>query len=878
GDEVSIFPADNAGNLTGFSHGVAFRASQNGVSFGRWINSQGDESFPAIAALTLGAVNSEPAHPAVLINEIMYHPLTGGVEFIELWNLSGSALPLFDPEHPENTWSINGVDFDFPQSQTLGPDELALIVAGDPAAFRAANGLSAGVKIYGPFLGSLDNAGERVSVRRPDGPAVDGSGATVVPMIDVDSVAFADAAPWPTSSDGSGPSLERINFAAYSDDAVNWSASAEHGGTPGVLRGLLPLSLSADGQGTVTASPSQSNFLEGSVVVLTPIPAAGWEFVNWTGDASGTAVPLSITMTAAKSITAVFRERFELSTNVTGAGTIAVTPQSPDYRSGQSVTVQAEPGSGYRFAGWSGALGGATNPASVTMNSDKSITATFVRQLAVGILTGNGGSVSVSPDQSFYDEGSTVTLTAVAANGFVFSTWGGDASGAANPLGVVVTQDLEISATFSAVATLATSVNGGGTIQQSPAGTQFVLGTGLSLTAVAQPGWAFTGWTGALAGTTLSQSLVLNTNATVTANFARVFNVTSSVPAGGGTISISPPGTSFIDGTAITLTATPEAGYRFDQWGGNLAGVTDNPASRTLTSDISATATFVKQWTLTIGQADGGSAAASPEASLYGAGIRVMVTATPEAGYLFTGWNGDSPGPANPATIIMDSNKVLNPVFVRGFALRLDTEGDGSVNASPVEELYPTGTSVTLTAVPGQASAFAGWSGDASGSSNPLVVSMTSDKAINAEFRSAATPFDEWLAGHFTPKEIQAGVLTLTTADADADGFANVIEFGAGTNPRSASDGPMISVLGSTDGLLTVTIDRPAGITGVRWIMEVAGDVQTWNYNGDGTGQTYAQDVETSALGAGMERLTFRSVQANGLSRYVRLRAVLLED
>ncbi|MDA0813740.1 MAG: hypothetical protein O3C21_15290, partial [Verrucomicrobia bacterium] len=73
-------------------------------------------------------------------------------------------------------------------------------------------------------------------------------------------------------------------------------------------------------------------------------------------------------------------------------------------------------------------------------------------------------------------------------------------------------------------------------------------------------------------------------------------------------------------------------------------------------------------------------------------------------------------------------------------------------------------------------------------------------------------------------------------------------------------------------------IDRPAGITGVRWIMEVAGDVQTWNYNGDGTGQTYAQDVETSALGAGMERLTFRSVQANGLSRYVRLRAVLLED
>lgn len=62
----------------------------------------------------------------------------------------------------------------------------------------------------------------------------------------------------------------------------------------------------ASGGGSVSASPSQASYAEGTVVVLTATPQAGWVFVGWSGDASGTANPLQVTMSANKVIVASF--------------------------------------------------------------------------------------------------------------------------------------------------------------------------------------------------------------------------------------------------------------------------------------------------------------------------------------------------------------------------------------------------------------------------------------------------------------------------------------------------------------------------------------------------------------------------------------------
>jgi uncharacterized repeat protein (TIGR02543 family) len=58
-------------------------------------------------------------------------------------------------------------------------------------------------------------------------------------------------------------------------------------------------------------------------------------------------------------------------------GTVTRTPNQTSYTAGQTVTLQATPNTGYTFSGWSGALTGTTNPATVVMDSNKSVTANF---------------------------------------------------------------------------------------------------------------------------------------------------------------------------------------------------------------------------------------------------------------------------------------------------------------------------------------------------------------------------------------------------------------------------------------------------------------------------------------------------------------------
>ena len=68
------------------------------------------------------------------------------------------------------------------------------------------------------------------------------------------------------------------------------------------------LTLAAIGRGGVTKAPDQAAYTYGDVVTLTALPAAGWTFTGWSGDATGSANPLPVTIDAAKSITATFAD------------------------------------------------------------------------------------------------------------------------------------------------------------------------------------------------------------------------------------------------------------------------------------------------------------------------------------------------------------------------------------------------------------------------------------------------------------------------------------------------------------------------------------------------------------------------------------------
>ena len=100
--------------------------------------------------------------------------------------------------------------------------------------------------------------------------------------------------------------------------------------------------------------------------------------------------------------------------SVSGGGTFA---------SGTQVSLTATPSSGYSFSGWS--TGSTTNPLTVTLNSNTSITANFqviVNSYTLSVTAGEGGSVSTEGGE--YEEGTEVTITAIPDDGYEFTEEG----------------------------------------------------------------------------------------------------------------------------------------------------------------------------------------------------------------------------------------------------------------------------------------------------------------------------------------------------------------------------------------------------------------------------------------------------------------------
>jgi hypothetical protein len=204
-------------------------AAENNVTFGRYTRSDGVTDFTAMSTPRLPGANPYPKVGPVVINEVMYNPAAGGKEFIELRNISGSTVPLYDPANPHNTWEFDGaMEYSFPFLSEIGTGEYILIVSTTPAEFRALFGINPAIDIYGPFDGALANGGESVKLLKPGTPELDG----FVPYILVDKVKYDDDPPWPMAADNTGPSLERITSTLYGNDPTNWVA-ATLGGTPG---------------------------------------------------------------------------------------------------------------------------------------------------------------------------------------------------------------------------------------------------------------------------------------------------------------------------------------------------------------------------------------------------------------------------------------------------------------------------------------------------------------------------------------------------------------------------------------------------------------------------------------------------------------------
>jgi hypothetical protein len=193
----------------------------------------------------------------------------------------------------------------------------------------------------------------------------------------------------PTSD--TGP--QSVTFTAQASDALG-AASPVISFTVSIAApppALCTLATVAGAGGIV--SPG-GTYNAGTVVTVAATPDATHDFAGWSGDASGAANPLSITLDRNQGVQANFSLKlFPLTTNATSGG--SVTPGG-SYPYGTIVTLSATPDASSRFTGWTGDVTSGSTSIAVTMTAPHSVQAGFVPKQAQTIIFTNPGSRSSS--------------------------------------------------------------------------------------------------------------------------------------------------------------------------------------------------------------------------------------------------------------------------------------------------------------------------------------------------------------------------------------------------------------------------------------------------------------------------------------------------
>ena len=317
---------------------------------------------------------------------------------------------------------------------------------------------------------------------------------------------------------------------------------------------VLTVTKSGSGQGTVTSTPAgidcgtdcNQPYDRGTNVTLTAEPNQNSTFDGWSGACGGSGTTCNVAMTDSKSVTATFvlKPQLTVVNSGNGAGSVTSSPAGincePDcterYEAGTSVTLTADPAGDSSFGGWSvGSCIGLT--CTVTVNQDRTVTATFTSKPVLTVSTSGDGSVTSSPGDidcpgdcsDAFNSGTDVTLTAFPDPGWSLDSWGGACSGSALTCVVGMNASKSASATFvedPVQLTVLTNGDGSGTVTgdgiscPGDCTESYAPGTDVTLTATADLLHTFEGWSGSCDVPSGDQcTMDMTTDKSVTASF-----------------------------------------------------------------------------------------------------------------------------------------------------------------------------------------------------------------------------------------------------------------------------------------------------------------------------------------------------------------------
>ncbi len=389
------------------------------------------------------------------------------------------------------------------------------------------------------------------------------------------------------------------------------------------------------------------------------------------------------------------------SANTSQGQTIPVSGTTTSIPLGRAVAIQAVPLGNYEFASWQVLAGNITvedtnaNPAIVTANAvnpQPHLRAFFKlkKRLTIGII-GTGdvylSSPTVQPPVKtniyYFNQGETVTLSAIPAAGNEFKGWTGNVSDPEDPdTTIVMNSDQTVTVQFGPPVikrTLIVLAGPNGSV--TPFGTNFVDdGKTVEIAASPNPGFAFYRWTGTNGVSPVGKPLdnpasyVMDMDRNFMAHFTNVYQVTvhERIPA-----STVPDVFDVVAGMPWTQSQsnrwfqgdpTQRERYYLLGWTQGTGDVVPAAGPGMEVSVLSAkqVSSFRWNWQLqyllsdNVAPSNTGSVSIDPPTRWIPAGSNVTLTAVPETGYTFMEWriNGAvHPDKNTTITIVMDGPK-----------------------------------------------------------------------------------------------------------------------------------------------------------------------------------------------------------------------------
>ena len=516
------------------------------------------------------------------------------------------------------------------------------------------------------------------------------------------------------------------------------------------------LNIAAGEHGSVNTSVN-GVYPAGTTVTIEATPESGYKLLEWSDGNKGAS--RNITLTQDTALVAFFVDATQQYTLNISAGANGSVNSSVNgtYDAGEDLLIVATPDEGYAFDQWSD--GDKNSTRWVRMNEDITLEASFKVAYNLIIAAGANGSVNTEVNGK-YDANASVHIVATPASGYAFDQWSDGNTSAERD--IVMTANTTLIASFKVAGvqyTLSISAGANGTVNDAVNG-NYDAGASVTIIATPDAGYIFDQWSDG--NTNATRTITMDADVTLTASFKEASSTqyTLTISAGaGGTVNETVNG-SYPEGTNVTIIATPNSGYIFNQWSDgdkNATRVVTMNANITLEASFLSSTTYTVKITVDKGELDeihgkvkvnDGEEKKKFE-GVFNGGTKITVEAVPEEGYTVDEWSDDEDEKGLVREIEVTKNLDIKVSFreLKKVTLTVNIKpaksGTVELNGEVREnnQLKVTeGKSITAKAIPAQGYKFKGWensSGEIFDTDSEISIKMKSSREITAVFEEA---------------------------------------------------------------------------------------------------------------------------------------------